>query len=241
MMTSLRRCLLFLAIAAFCIDLIPLFYHYHLTDHALHSPVAFYHPFLKPTVVLLIVSISYLSTPGLPPQIIAAAVLAGLGDLLLISTRFVVVLIGGSSFALSHVLFIQHFNVALTGLPPAAYALMLLLFVVMAFALSPSFAAFSMQTLSFSVYGLVLLSASCSAIARVARYGWFSPTFLLCAIGYALLVLSDAILLDDEIARGSGRRHHAVPVMITYIAGEFCVHMGVAAAVRLGRPRPHAD
>jgi hypothetical protein len=230
-----------LAIAAFCIDLIPLFYHYHLKDHSLYSPLTPYHPYLKTALLPLIGLMSYLSTPAVPPRAVAAVILAALGDFVLCSHQFIMVLVGGLIFAASHIVLIRHFNVSLIGLPGAAYALMLALVVLISAALFPSFTAFSEQTVSFTVYAIILLSAACTAIARVSRYGWSSLTFLLCAGGYTLVVVSDAILLRDEIARGAGRRSFAVAVMVTYIAGQLCIHLGVAAAIGFPLPRAHAD
>jgi hypothetical protein len=72
------------------------------------------------------------------------------------------------------------------------------------------------------------LAAASAAIARLCKYQWNEWTYLLCVMGYTLLVISDAILLQDEIRRGKGKRSHAVVIMVTYITGEFCLHYGIA-------------
>jgi hypothetical protein len=151
-----------------------------------------------------------------------------LGDLFLCSRDSLMVLLGGFGFATSHVLVIRHFRVAWGRVPALAWVAVLPLVGVVAAALWLSFKAFAYRTIAFSMYAVLLLTAACAATGRVCRYRWTEPTYLLCVVGCALLVLSDAVLLVDQTLRVAGKRLHTLVVMLTYVAGEFCLHYGIA-------------
>jgi hypothetical protein len=152
------------------------------------------------------------------------------------------IVIGGVAFGLSHLIVVVHFRVDWKQVSMVAYLAMLPLVALMGCALWPSFKNFSEKTIACSLYAGVLMTAAASAIGRVCRYPWKEPTGWMCAVGCALMVISDAILLGDEIKRGTGRRNHAVAVMATYLAGEFCLHYGIALdpILRIGKA-VHSD
>jgi hypothetical protein len=214
--------------------LIPLLYHYHCAESGLPSPFERYHIPLKGSLIPLLATFWYFTSPVHCPEIYIAVISATIGDLFLISTNHMKVLCGGTFFAVSHVCLMFHWWTDIRKASASACGAMVPGIAVVACCVVPPIGqdGFAQAWFMFMFYTLWLEGAACVAVARASAHGWQHASDWCGALGYFAFCLSDAILLGGELTRGDGPRKREMYVVLCYGIAQVLLYLALATDPR---------
>jgi uncharacterized membrane protein YhhN len=218
--------------------LVLVFYHYSLERAELLSPVSAVYPVLKASIVPLIGLAWHLTSVLRPRKIYLYILFSTIGDVFLMNYDFRIYAVGGVFFFLAHLTIALHFEITWRGVPLLAYVLMVPDVAVPMFFLVPQFRAGSVQAFTFAIYTALLEVGACSSVARLQHREVRDRSFLLCAFGYFLYVISDTLLIWGELKK-SPYRLIQIEVMATYVAAQTLILMSAAADTGHSKEKPH--
>lgn len=189
------------------------------------SPIRSIYRIIKPIYPILIGILYLVITPIIEIKPIIFCILCAAGDLILMYDNIICLLIGGSCFLVSHILMIIRLWPKWNYIQFYSYALM-----IPPIALFICFLYFSCKELDFinglifALYFLVALVAQFITLFR--SYPWYSPTYILCSLGYFFFLISDYILLYGYTFNNS--LDYMVEIMLTYIIALILIIIGVS-------------
>jgi uncharacterized membrane protein YhhN len=224
---------LFLAVLFFLLITSLMFYHYSYDANHIDSPITSFYPLLKFTLVPSIGLIWYCISPVRQLKVYLYILFAALGDLLLLNQSFSVYIFGGFAFAFSHLTLASYFSVNWRRVPLFAFVMMTPNIVIPLFWLVPQFRRGTVQAMCFGIYTFILEIGACSSIARIEKYSVKCPSYCLCVFGYILFVISDSILLRNELTK-TDYRTAQFAVMGTYIPAQVLLLIGIALDPQVG-------
>lgn len=202
------------------------FGHYIHEKLGMESPVAFVFPIFKTMIVPGIGLVWYAIAESRRKIIYGYIICAALGDLFLMSYDFEIYAIGGLFFFASHCIMASHFGIQWTRVPWWGFLMTLPNILFLSVYLIPVFIPWTIRSVTFAGYALFLEVGACSAVARVYKTGLASASFWLCAVGYFVFLVSDAILLKHETTLNGV--YPQIEVMATYVIAQMMILFGVA-------------
>jgi uncharacterized membrane protein YhhN len=223
-----------LAVLLFLLVSSLMFYHYSYKINVHESPIRPIYPLLKFVLVPSIGCIWYVISRTHPLRVFLYIVFAALGDLLLLNHDFKIYMFGGFAFGASHLTLASCFAVNWRRVPFFGFLMMAPNIIFPLFWLVPQFARGTVQAICFAGYTLILEIGACSAIARIERYSIKCPSYYLCVLGYFLFVVSDSLLLRNELTK-TDYRQNQIAVMATYIPAQLLLLVGVALDPQAGQ------
>jgi uncharacterized membrane protein YhhN len=221
--------ILLLPCAAFAIDVLFMMFNFLLSRNRGYGRYPVLFVITKTLLVPLVALIWYQVATNFDRKVIIYIILCWLGDLCLLARfnagviEWVISDLGSLGFFIAHIVMISYFDIAwsripiwtpICAIPCAIFCLKLL----------PHLKCPNLSQKCVTVYYIILQLAYVCAIMRASVFPVWHPSYLMCAIGYFLLVISDSFLLAREF--GVTKNERRCEVMLSYGVAELLIVLG---------------
>lgn len=180
--------------------------------------------FLMPSITLL----WYFMTETHNLLVFLFIIFSWFGDLFLLNSNFLCLMLGGISFGISHLIMIHFYGIHWSLVPFYSYILLLPGTLFLFGNLLPKIKITHAKDLCVIIYCLILQLSYASATARSYIYPIYHPSFILSYFGYFSFLISDYFLLSVELQVSQKPRR--VEIMGFYSLSEILIVLGAIYA-----------
>lgn len=183
----------------------------------------------KPFLLILILLYYLVSCETASLILVLALLTSWLGDVLLIPKGTKWFIIGGTSFFLSHILFITVYfkNINFSNVPWALAAMLALVYLAIAAKIIVTLRKTTPKVMRIAMYGYLIANSLMNVFAFIQMVTNFSSGSLVAYIGAVLFFTSDCCLFLVRYYDKPVVFKNHFTVMLTYVLGEFLITQGV--------------
>lgn len=172
----------------------------------------------------------YFLSPVHSKLIYVYIVFGTIGDVFLLSSTVWVYVIGGAFFLVGHVLMSIHWDIQWRKLRWYQWLMLIPDLALVGIFLVPVLRTFNSKAIVFAVYAGFLEIGACSSVARIQNTKFFSLTYILGIVGYVFFLISDIVLLKNEMENPGKDMRPAT--MSTYIVAQCLILLADACDPR---------
>lgn len=160
--------------------------------------------------------------------VIAALLFSWLGDVLLIGKGIKWFAAGGISFGLSHVFFCLSYldQIQFSNIPVAVLVIASAVYITAGLIIFSKLKIFLQKSLLGAMFSYMIVNSTQGCFALLRLLTIRNTAGLITFIGTTLFFISDATLFFVRFAKDGKKRNHFM-VMLTYIAAEFLIILGL--------------